>query len=50
MTVIIGVDPHPGTHTDAALDSNGSALAYLTVENTHAGGTAATEGLGRAVP
>ena len=35
--VIIGVDPHPGTHTAAALDMNGKELAYLTVENSEVG-------------
>ncbi len=37
MMVIIGVDPHPGTHTAAVLDINGKELAYLTVENSEAG-------------
>ena len=32
-----GVDPHPSTHTAAALDTNGKALAYFKVDNTEAG-------------
>lgn len=35
--VIIGVDPHPGTHTAVALDTNGKELAHLTIENNEAG-------------
>ena len=35
--VIIGVDPHPSTHTAATLDTNGKALAYFKVDNTEAG-------------
>jgi transposase len=35
--IIIGLDPHPGSHTVAALDSNGSSLANLTVPNTPEG-------------
>ena len=35
--VIIGVDPHPDSHTAAALDTNGKILATLTVANTAAG-------------
>jgi len=34
---MIGVDPHPGTHTAVALDMNGKELAYLTVENSEVG-------------
>lgn len=35
--VIIGVDPHPDSHTAAALDENGKVLGTLTVRNTAAG-------------
>jgi transposase len=35
--IIIGLDPHPTTHTAAALDQNGRSLALKTVENTSAG-------------
>ena len=35
--VTIGVDPHPGSHTAAALDRNGKFLASITVENDAAG-------------
>lgn len=35
--VIIGVDPHPDSHTAAALDENGKVLGTLTVENNAAG-------------
>ena len=35
--VIIGVDPHPDSHTAAALDENGKVLDTLRVENTAAG-------------
>lgn len=35
--VIIGIDPHPGSHTAAALDETGKVLGYLTLENTEAG-------------
>lgn len=35
--VIIGVDPHPGSHTAAALESQGQVLGHCTVENTDKG-------------
>jgi transposase len=35
--IILGLDPHPGSHTVVALDSNGCLLANLTVPNTEAG-------------
>src|SRR4051794_31390248 len=35
--IILGLDPHPGSHTVVALDSNGRLLANLTVPNTEAG-------------
>jgi transposase len=35
--VIIGVDPHPGSHTAVALDKQGKRLGALTVENSEAG-------------
>jgi transposase len=35
--VILGLDPHPGTHTVAALDRNGSSLANLSAPNTPEG-------------
>lgn len=35
--VIIGVDPHPGSHTAAALDPNGMLLDTLSVSNNGAG-------------
>ena len=35
--VIIGVDPHPQSHTAAALDKQGKVLDHLTVENDAAG-------------
>jgi transposase len=35
--ITLGLDPHPGSHTVAALDANGSSLANLTVPNTSAG-------------
>lgn len=34
---IIGLDPHPTSHTAAALDPNGTTLDLKTVENTTAG-------------
>jgi transposase len=34
---IIGLDPHPTSHTAAALDLNGLCLSLKTVENTSAG-------------
>jgi transposase len=35
--IILGLDPHPGSHTVVALDSNGHLLANRTVPNTEAG-------------
>ncbi|CAA9567446.1 MAG: hypothetical protein AVDCRST_MAG86-1188 [uncultured Truepera sp.] len=35
--VTIGLDPHPDSHTVAALDENGTTLASLTVSNDTAG-------------
>lgn len=35
--VIIGLDPHPGTHTAAALDAHGTLLDTLTIDNTTLG-------------
>jgi transposase len=35
--VIIGVDPHPGSHTAAALEETGKVLGHLTVMNSEAG-------------
>lgn len=35
--VIVGIDPHPKSHTAAVLDKNGSVLNYLTVSNDKAG-------------
>lgn len=35
--VIIGVDPHPDSHTAAALDERGKVLSHLTVENSASG-------------
>jgi transposase len=35
--VIIGIDPHPGSHTGAALDETGKVLGYITVENDEVG-------------
>ena len=35
--ITLGLDPHPSSHTAAALDSNGSSLANLTVPNTPVG-------------
>ena len=37
MPTIIGVDPHPDSHTLSALDPNGRVLGSLTVRNTQAG-------------
>lgn len=34
--IIIGVDPHPGSHTAAALDENGTTLGALRVDNNPA--------------
>src|SRR3954471_13884642 len=35
--ITLGMDPHPGSHTVAALDSNGSLLGSIKVLNTSAG-------------
>jgi len=35
--ITLGVDPHPGSHTVVALDTNGCLLAEATVPNTPAG-------------
>ena len=35
--VIIGIDPHPESHTAAALDKQGKVLSHCTVENTKEG-------------
>lgn len=35
--VIIGVDPHPGSHTAAALEATGKVLGHITVTNSEAG-------------
>src|SRR3954471_1126883 len=35
--ITLGMDPHPGSHTRAALDSNGSLLGSIKVLNTSAG-------------
>jgi len=37
LTITLGLDPHPGSHTVAALDENGLPLASLTVPNTPEG-------------
>lgn len=37
MKFVIGVDPHPDTHTAAALDVNGKVVQTLRVENTDEG-------------
>lgn len=37
MKIIIGVDPHPGSHTAVALDETGKVLGHLTVQNDEAG-------------
>ena len=31
--VIIGIDPHPGSHTVAIVDQNGRSLDYLKIPN-----------------
>ena len=31
--ITLGLDPHPDSHTVAALDENGTTLGYLTVTN-----------------
>lgn len=35
--ITIGLDPHPDSHTVAALDEHGSTLAFLTVSNSAEG-------------
>ncbi|MGL4610379.1 MAG: hypothetical protein ACRCYY_12000, partial [Trueperaceae bacterium] len=35
--VIIGVDPHPGSHTAAALEETGKVLGHLTITNSETG-------------
>lgn len=35
--VIIGVDPHPDSHTAAALDKTGKVLGHVTVQNDEVG-------------
>lgn len=35
--ITLGMDPHPGSHTVAALDCNGSLLGSIKVQNTSAG-------------
>lgn len=35
--VIIGVDPHPGSHTAAALEETGKVLGHLTITNSDTG-------------
>ena len=35
--LIIGIDPHPPSHTAAVLDKNGQVLNHLTVSNNEAG-------------
>jgi len=35
--ITLSVDPHPGSHTVAALDRNGATLANITVSNTAEG-------------
>lgn len=35
--ITLGMDPHPGSHTIAALDSNGSLLGSIKVPNTSPG-------------
>jgi transposase len=37
LMITLGMDPHPGSHTVAALDSNGSLLGSIKVLNTSAG-------------
>jgi transposase len=34
---IIGIDPHPGSHTGAALDETGKVIGHVTVQNDEAG-------------
>jgi len=35
--ITLGLDPHPGSHTVAALDKNGTRLAHITVPNNSQG-------------
>ena len=35
--ITLGLDPHPNSHTIAALDENGSMLASVTISNTFEG-------------
>ena len=35
--ITLGLDPHPDSHTVAALDENGTTLASLTVTNDAGG-------------
>jgi hypothetical protein len=37
LMITLGMDPHPGSHTVAALDSNGSLLGSIKVMNSPAG-------------
>src|SRR4051812_49188376 len=37
LMITLSVDPHPGSHTVAALDRNGATLANITVSNTAEG-------------
>src|SRR5438270_12735496 len=37
LMITLGMDPHPGSHTVAALDSNGSLVGSIKVLNTSAG-------------
>jgi hypothetical protein len=37
MMITLGMDPHPGSHTVAALDFNGSLRGIIKVLNTPAG-------------
>ncbi len=47
--ITIGLDPHPDSHTVAALDENGTTLASLTVSND-AGGLARLHQFARSFP
>ena len=44
--VIIGIDPHPGSHTAAALDEQGRVLDHCTVANSSEGWANLTDWLG----
>src|SRR5262249_21984812 len=37
LMITLSVDPHPSSHTVAALDPNGATLASITVSNTAEG-------------